>query len=213
MFSLKILKPLPLKSLSTPLLVISGPSGAGKSTLLTRLLAKHPKIFGFSISHTTRAPRLGEANGRHYHFTNRRDFESLRAQKHFFIETAEFAGNLYGTSVSAVKDVMDSGRMCVLDIELMGVKQIESNPYVQSKRVLIKPPDHESLRRRLQMRGTETAEAVEARLARALSELEFVEGSGIYDKVIINHDVDLAYQELDEYSMSLYRLVNKRDHV
>jgi len=84
---------------------------------------------------------------------------------------------------------------------------------VQSKRVLIKPPDYETLRRRLQKRGTEAPEVVEARLTRALSDLEFAEGSGIYDKVIVNRDVDLAYQELDEYSMSLYRLVNKRDHV
>lgn len=87
------------------------------------------------------------------------------------------------------------------------------NPYVQSKGVFIKPPDHETLRRRLQKRGTEAPEALEARLTRALSDLEFAEGSGIYDKVIVNRDVDLAYQELDEYSMSLYRFVNKKDHV
>ncbi|KAG0641625.1 P-loop containing nucleoside triphosphate hydrolase protein [Tuber brumale] len=207
-----MLQNLPLKVITTPLLVISGPSGAGKSTLLSRLLSNHPKIFGFSVSHTTRPPRPGETNGKHYHFTNRTDFESLRAQNHF-IESAEFAGNLYGTSVGAVRDVTDSGRVCVLDIELMGIKQIESNPYVQSRRVLIKPPDHETLRRRLQKRGTEPLEAVEARLTRALSELEFAEGSDIYDKVIVNQDVGLAYQELDEYSMSLYRSVNKRDHV
>ncbi|PWW72441.1 guanylate kinase [Tuber magnatum] len=212
MSNLNLLKALPSQTISTPLLVISGPSGAGKSTLLDRLLSNHPKIFGFSVSHTTRPPRPGETDGRHYHFTSRADFESLRTQKHF-IESAEFAGNLYGTSLGAVKVVTDSGRICVLDIGLTGVKQIESSPYVQSKRVLIRPPDHETLRRRLQKRGTETPEAVETRLARALSELEFAERSGIYDRVIINHDVDLAYRELDEYSMSLYRFVNKRDHV
>jgi len=83
---------------------------------------------------------------------------------------------------------------------------------VQSKRVLIKPPDHETLRRRLQKRGTEEPEVVEARLTRALRDLGSAEGSGIYDKVIVNHDLDLAYQELDKYSMSLYGFVNKRDH-
>ncbi|CAZ85570.1 unnamed protein product [Tuber melanosporum] len=204
---------LPSKTITTPLLVIFGPSGAGKSTLLSRLLNNHPKIFGFSVSHTTRPPRPGETNGKHYHFTNRTNFEALRAQNHF-IESVEFAGNLYGTSVGAVRDVTDSRRVCILDIELMGIKQIESNPYVQSRRVLIKPPDHETLRRRLRKRGTEPPDVVEARLTRALSELEFAEGSGIYDKVIVNQNVDLAYQELDEYSMSLYRSVNnKRDHV
>jgi len=83
---------------------------------------------------------------------------------------------------------------------------------VQSKRVLIKPPNHETLRRRLQRRGTEEPEVVEARLARALCDLESAEPSGIYDKVIVNHDPNLAYQELEEYSMSLYQFVNKRDH-
>lgn len=98
-------------------IVISGPSGAGKSTLLKRLLAKYPDRFGFSVSHTTRAPRAGEQHGREYHFTDRDEFIQL-VEDGRFVEHAQFGSNLYGTSVKAVKDVAEQGRVCILDIEM-----------------------------------------------------------------------------------------------
>jgi hypothetical protein len=98
-------------------IVISGPSGAGKSTLLKRLFAEYPDRFGFSISHTTRGPRAGEENGREYHFVSREDFQKL-VEQNGFIEHAQFGSNLYGTSVQAVKDVRERGRVCILDIEM-----------------------------------------------------------------------------------------------
>jgi guanylate kinase len=98
-------------------IVISGPSGAGKSTLLKRLFAEYPDTFGFSISHTTRGPRAGEENGREYHFVSREDFQKL-VDANGFIEHAQFGSNLYGTSVQAVKDVRERGRVCILDIEM-----------------------------------------------------------------------------------------------
>lgn len=100
------------------LIVISGPSGCGKSTLLKRLFQEYPQKFGFSVSHTTRGPRPGEANGQHYHFTQRE--EMLEAiSKGDFIEFNEFAGNLYGTSKAAVKNVFGQGKQCILDIDLV----------------------------------------------------------------------------------------------
>jgi len=98
-------------------IVVSGPSGAGKSTLLKRLFAEYPESFGFSISHTTRGPRAGEENGREYHFVTREDFGKL-VEANGFIEHAQFGSNLYGTSVQAVKDVRERGRICILDIEM-----------------------------------------------------------------------------------------------
>jgi guanylate kinase len=110
-------------------IVISGPSGAGKSTLLKRLFAEYPDRFGFSISHTTRGPRAGEENGREYHFVTREDFQKL-VEQNGFIEHAQFGSNLYGTSVQAVKDVRERGRVCILDIEMeVGFLEIEGRDW------------------------------------------------------------------------------------
>lgn len=107
-------------------IVISGPSGSGKSTLLKRLLEKYPDRFGFSVSHTTRAPREGEKDGREYNFTDKEAFLKL-VDEGGFIEHAQFGSNLYGTSVKAVEDVAEQGRVCILDIE-MEVSQQSGNP-------------------------------------------------------------------------------------
>lgn len=99
-------------------IVISGPSGSGKSTLLKRLFAAYPTHFGFSVSHTTRAPRPGEEHGIAYIFTTKEDFLKL-VDEGGFIEHAQFGSNLYGTSVEAVRKVRDEGgRCCILDIEM-----------------------------------------------------------------------------------------------
>ena len=98
-------------------IVISGPSGAGKSTILKRLFAEFPDRFGFSVSHTTRAPRAGEENGREYHFTTKEKFLEL-VEQGGFIEHAQFGGNHYGTSIRAVEEIAERGRVCILDIEM-----------------------------------------------------------------------------------------------
>ncbi|KAG1219982.1 hypothetical protein G6F35_007041 [Rhizopus arrhizus] len=101
--------------------VISGPSGSGKSTLLKKLFSEYPSTFGFSISHTTRKPRPGEQDGKDYHFVEKEHMISeVEAGK--FIESATFSGNMYGTSIKAVEDVVAQGKVCVLDIDMQGVK-------------------------------------------------------------------------------------------
>jgi len=112
-------------SSSTPRpIVVSGPSGSGKSTLLNRLLKKYPDNFGFSISHTTRAPRGAEQNGKEYYFVTKDEFQDLIA-KGGFIEHAQFGSNFYGTSFKAVEDIAQKGRTCILDIEME-----VSSPYI-----------------------------------------------------------------------------------
>jgi guanylate kinase len=119
-------------------LVLSGPSGAGKSTLLTRLFTDYPAQFAFSVSRswslsiplsllsrvilaissdTTRAPRPGEVDGVQYHFVSRQEFVSL-LDRGGFVEHAEFSGNLYGTSKQAIASIVQSGKRCILDIEV-----------------------------------------------------------------------------------------------
>ncbi|KAL7275646.1 guanylate kinase [Rhizina undulata] len=184
-----------------PPIVISGPSGTGKSTLLKRLFAAHPDTFGFSISHTTRSPRPGETNGVEYYFVSREKFEELIAQG-AFIEYAQFSGNYYGTSIQAVKEVAEKGRVCILDIEMEGVKQVKRTD-LNAKFIFLQPPSMEVLRKRLENRGTETEDSLKKRLEQAEKELEFAKQPGVHDKIIVNDDFDKAYEKLEEYILSI----------
>ncbi|KAJ7801859.1 guanylate kinase/L-type calcium channel beta subunit [Mycena olivaceomarginata] len=152
-------------------LVLSGPSGVGKSTLLQRLFAEFPDKFGFSVSHTTRAPRPGEVHGKQYFFVQTQEFKDLIAAG-AFIEHAEFSGNFYGTSFETVRLVHEQGRRCILDIEAQGVRQIKAST-LDPIYLFISPPSLSALRTRLQGRGTETDASVQKRLATALKEIEY----------------------------------------
>ncbi|KAI8608872.1 P-loop containing nucleoside triphosphate hydrolase protein [Chytriomyces sp. MP71] len=173
-------------------LVISGPSGVGKSTLLKRLFAKYPNAFGFSVSHTTRGPRPGEVDGVAYNFVTRERFHELLAEN-AFIENTEFSGNLYGTSFETVKKVQDQGKICVLDVEMAGVKAIK-NTILGAKFVFVRPPSIQDLETRLRGRGTETEESLAKRLGAAQGEMDFAD-TGVHDKIIINGESeDAAFQ-------------------
>lgn len=178
-------------------LVICGPSGSGKSTLLTKLLADYPSSFGFSVSHTTRLPREGEVDGVHYHFTTVKDMkEDINEGK--FIESATFGGNMYGTSKKAVDVVRDCGKVCVLDIDVQGVKQVKQttlNPWY----VFIKPPSLETLQERLKKRNTENLTSLTLRLQAAKKEIEYGEDPENFDFVVINDDLEHAYDELKKF--------------
>lgn len=172
--------------------VISGPSGTGKSTLLKKLFADYPGKFGFSISHTTRGPRPGETDGVDYHFTTVENFKKL-IEANEFIEWAQFSGNYYGTSKKSVKDVAQGGQICLLDIDMQGVKSVKSSD-LNAKYLFIAPPSIDELRQRLVGRGTETEETIQKRLDAATRELEYAE-TGAHDKIIVNKDLDTAYEE------------------
>ncbi|KAI4261626.1 MAG: hypothetical protein L6R42_003177 [Xanthoria sp. 1 TBL-2021] len=177
--------------------VISGPSGTGKSTILKRLFAAHPNTFGFSVSHTTRAPRSGERDGIEYNFTTKESFLKL-VDEGGFIEHAQFGGNYYGTSVKAVKDVAEAGRICVLDIEMEGVKQVKRTE-LHARFLFLSPPSVEVLEQRLRGRGTEDEESLKKRLDQAAKEMAFSKEEGVHDKIVINDDLEKAYQEVDEW--------------
>ncbi|CAK1544665.1 unnamed protein product [Leptosia nina] len=178
-------------------LVLCGPSGSGKSTLLKRLLKEFPDKFGFSVSHTTRCPRPGEKDGVHYHFTTK-DQMSAAITKGEFIETAIFSENMYGTSKKAVEDVRRTGRICVLDIEIEGVKQIKRTD-LDPVLVFVMPPSIGELERRLRNRNTEQEEALQKRLEQALHEIEYGKQPGNFHIVILNDNLDKAYTELRDF--------------
>lgn len=178
-------------TLSGRLLLITGPSGVGKGTLVARLLERHPELW-LSVSATTRAPRAGEEEGRHYFFLERSAFERQVAEGGF-LEWAEFAGNLYGTPRQAVQRRLDGGQTVLLEIELEGARQVRRS-FPEGFQVLLEPPSFAELERRIRGRGTDSEEAIGRRLARAREELA---AAAEFDAVVVNDDLDRALAELE----------------
>ncbi|KAL8269181.1 hypothetical protein R6Q59_000531 [Mikania micrantha] len=175
-------------------IVISGPSGVGKGTLINRLMKDFPTMFGFSVSHTTRAPREKEENGVHYHFTNRNVMED-EIKAGTFLEYASVHGNLYGTSIEAVEVVADAGKRCILDIDVQGARSVRSSS-LDAIFIFICPPSFEELEKRLRARGTETEELIQKRLCNAKAELEQGTSDDLFDHILVNDDLEACYELL-----------------
>lgn len=217
-------------------LIICGPSGVGKGTLIenwTKLADGSARFFGFSVSHTTRAPRPGEVHGQHYHFVSMDEMQRLLAADSF-LEAAQVHGNWYGTSFRALQDIQNLGKKCLLDLDVQGVRRIKElqekqeqmlslgaspnqllNPFrLQPRFVFIAPPNKETLQMRLMGRGSESPEVIQRRLGNAEAELEYgLEGmsgdrgsriSSNFDAVVVNDDIDEAVREFDQVVRRLY---------
>ncbi|RDX96458.1 Guanylate kinase 2 [Mucuna pruriens] len=174
--------------------VISGPSGVGKGTLISMLMKEFPSMFGFSVSHTTRAPRFMEKDGVHYHFTEKNVMEK-EIKGGMFLEFASVHGNLYGTSVEAVELVSDAGKRCILDIDVQGARSVRASS-LEAMFIFICPPSMEQLEKRLRDRGTETEEQVLKRLRNAQNEIEQGKSSGIFDHILYNDNLEECYENL-----------------
>ncbi len=171
------------------LIIISSPSGAGKTTLTTRLRERVPNL-RFSISHTTRAPRNGEQDGREYHFVSRETFLRL-LQLDEFLEWAEVHGNYYGTSRKEVESAKDA-RGLIFDVDHQGARQIKSvQPEAVS--VFILPPSMDVLEQRLRGRASEDEATVQRRFAVAKQEIAHY---GQFDYLLLNDDLEDATQRL-----------------
>jgi guanylate kinase len=172
------------------LLIVSSPSGAGKTTLCNRLRAEFPDL-RFSVSHTTRRPRPNEVDGREYHFVDKPSFDQMISEGSF-AEWAQVHGNYYGTSVSEIDVAKREARGVLFDIDYQGARQIKAR-MPEAVGVFILPPSLAELERRLRGRGTEDEPTTLRRLQAAKGEIEHY---GFFDFVIVNDDVERAYQEL-----------------
>lgn len=173
------------------LLIIAAVSGTGKSTVAQSFFSQLDGEIQLSVSHTTRAMRPGEAQGVHYHFVDRPAFEQQIAEGRF-VEWAQYAGNLYGTSEDTIEAARAAGIDLLFDVEIQGVEALK-RAYPEAISVFFLPPNWAELRRRLSSRGTETAQTIERRLARGLVELEAAE---TFDHLVINGALDEAVAQL-----------------
>ena len=176
------------------LVVVSGPSGVGKSTVVRALLERMSEL-SFSVSATTRPPRKGETEGTDYHFLSREEFER-RIADGGFIEHAEVFGHLYGTPVEELERAEQSGRMLLMEIDVQGGIQIRQR-FSKALLILLIPPSLEVVRERLAGRGTEDAEALEARFNQANEELRSARKSGAYDAVVVNDTLEDAVRKAE----------------
>eukprot|EP01006_Ploeotia_vitrea_P020090 TRINITY_DN52335_c0_g1_i1.p1 TRINITY_DN52335_c0_g1~~TRINITY_DN52335_c0_g1_i1.p1 ORF type:complete len:632 (+),score=62.35 TRINITY_DN52335_c0_g1_i1:40-1935(+) len=166
-------------------ILFSGPSGVGKGTIIKKLMEQNSGVFGFSVSHTTRAPRPGEKPGRDYHYVGTTDFLMMR-ERGEFVESCEVHGNWYGTTFAAVKRVHDEGHTCILDIDVQGAKKVHDSK-MRCMKFFINPPSLAELEKRLRGRGTESEEKIQRRLKNAKDEIEFGNGpESVFDAVVVN---------------------------
>jgi guanylate kinase len=173
------------------LIVLTGPSGVGKGTLVRSLLQSHPELY-LSVSVTTRSPRPGEINGKHYYFVSREQFDMMIAQEEL-LEWAQFAGNCYGTPRKQVEEKIQQGKWVLLEIELDGARQIRTS-FPEAMRIFILPPSMQELEQRLRSRGQDSEEAITRRLRRAEEEIN---AAGEFDFKIVNDNFETALKDIE----------------
>ncbi len=183
--------------------VVSGPSGVGKSSILSLALERDPNLC-CSVSHTTREPRPGESDGRHYHFVGSECFRGL-IDEHAFLEYAEYQGNLYGTTHAAVEGPTREGIDLILEVEVQGARQLHER--LQAVFVFVLPSSSLSqLEARLRVRGSDDESVIRKRLEIAQQEIQ---NADAYDYVVVNDNLERA---VDDFMMIVRaaRLVRAR---
>lgn len=191
------------------LFIVSAPSGAGKSSLIDALLKRFnlDDKLRLSVSHTTRAPRLGEIDHVSYHFITNEEFEKL-IERNAFYEYAHVFDHYYGTSREIVEQWLNEGKDVLLDIDWQGARQIRLQT-PDAKGIFIVPPSLEELNRRLVTRATDAPEVIEKRMSKAISEISHYNE---YDYVIVNDDFDESLLNMRSIILSNRQKMDKQKH-
>jgi guanylate kinase len=177
------------------IVIISAPSGSGKSTLIGKLMKIKELKLEFSVSATTRAPRGKEVDGKDYYFLSVSDFQQ-RINADQFVEYEQvYEGRYYGTLRSELDRIFAKGHNIIFDVDVEGGINLKKIFGDDSISVFIQPPSVEELRRRLVGRGTDSAEEIEKRVSKAAQEIE---RAPMFDKIVINDDLDTAFKEFSE---------------
>lgn len=172
------------------LYIMSAPSGAGKTSLVKALLESTGQI-QVSVSHTTRAPRPGEIDGKDYYFVNKEVFEQMRDQGKF-LECAQVFDNYYGTSEHAVEEQLSQGLDVILEIDWQGAKQVR-DVFKDAVSIFILPPSRDTLEQRLKDRGQDNQTIIDRRMQDAINEMSHY---GEFDYLVINDNFDLALDQI-----------------
>jgi guanylate kinase len=181
-------------SFSRKIIIITAPSGAGKTSITRWLLDKYPANLAFSVSAATRRPRSHERDGVDYYFMNLEAFKQKIQHNEFAEWEMVYEGKFYGTLKSELERIWNAGKTPLLDIEVKGAIHIREQYPASTLALFIEPPSVDELRRRLEMRGTETIESLLARVNKASYEISFKHH---FDQIIVNDDLSRACQEAE----------------
>ncbi len=180
--------------MSNKVIIFSAPSGSGKSTIVSHILKLHPEM-EFSVSATSRAPRGQEHNGIEYHFFTADEFRKMIAEDKFVEYEEVYAGSFYGTLKSEVQRIWDKGHVIIFDVDVKGGVNLKKYFGDKALSVFIQAPSVEELRKRLVARGTDSAEAIAKRVAKASEEMTYADK---FDYILVNDDLQKAYAEAEK---------------
>jgi guanylate kinase len=176
------------------IIIITAPSGAGKTSITQYLLGKYPQL-AFSISAATRSPRTHEKNGVDYYFISPEEFSRKIQQNEFAEWEMVYEGKYYGTLKKELERIWNNHQTPVLDIDVKGAIHVQQQYPGSCLSIFIDPPSIDELKRRLEMRGTETEATLQARINKASYEISFKDQ---FDRIIVNKDLGTACKEADE---------------
>jgi guanylate kinase len=185
------------------IIIITAPSGAGKTSITRHLLKTFPDQLAFSVSAATREKRAWEKDGVDYYFMNADEFKEKIKSNAFVEWEMVYEGKYYGTLKSEIHRIWKEGKAPLLDIDVKGAVHVQQQHQENSISIFIEPPSVDELKKRLQNRGSESAENIATRVNKATYELSFKDQ---FDKVIVNDNLEKACREAEEIVRSFLKL-------